>query len=324
MELIVDAVLVAAYLILAVRRLRRLGGVDRWVLAPLVASIVAAGAPLVLRVAAPLSDQWLQTLSVLTSGAVLIVPLAFLAAIVRSRMTHTAVADVVMELAKPDAESNVTAALRGALRDPTLQLLFWIPATNSYVDEAGQPVEGPNAQRLIVPIQDPSVGRIGVVVADPQLTRHQDLVDAAVGASGLALRNAKLQAELRAQLDQLQASRRRITEAGVAERRRIERDLHDGLQQRLLALTMTVAEIRSTTVDPTVLSALETIRSEMHAALQELRDVAHGVMPAMLAQGGLRPALDDIVDRLPLTVQLDVTPQRFSGASGTHHLLHCL
>lgn len=312
-ELIVDAVLVAAYLLLAVRRLRRLGGVDRWVLAPLVASIVAAGAPLVLRVAAPLSDQWLHTLAVVTSAAVLIVPLAFLAAIVRTRMTHTAVADVVMDLSKPDP-ADVTTALRRALRDPTLELRFWIPATKSYVDEAGQPVTDQNAQRLIVPIDDPSAGRIGVVVADPQLARHQHLVDAAVGASGLALRNAKLQAELRAQLDQLQASRRRITEAGVAERRRIERDLHDGLQQRLLALTLTVAELRSTTVDSSVLSGLETIRSEMHSALQELRDVAHGVMPAMLAQGGLRPALDDVVDRLPLGVELEVESHRYPAA----------
>jgi len=159
--------------------------------------------------------------------------------------------------------------------------------------------------------RDHPVGRIGVVVADPALARHQGLVNAAVGASGLALRNARLQAELRAQLDQVHASRRRIAEAGVAERRRIERDLHDGLQQRLLALTLTLAQVRASTDDPAVLKVVEMMRTEMHIALQELRDVAHGVLPAMLAQGGLQPALDDVVERLPLTVDLDVAPGRW-------------
>jgi signal transduction histidine kinase len=163
---------------------------------------------------------------------------------------------------------------------------------------------------MIVPIEGNPEGRIGVVVADPSLSRHQGLLDAAVGASGLALRNAKLQAELRAQLDQVRASRKRIAEAGLTERRRIERDLHDGLQQRLLAVTLTLAQVRATTHDPTVLGVVEIMRSELHAALQELRDLAHGVLPAMLAQGGLRPALDDIADRLPLHIELDVSPRR--------------
>jgi signal transduction histidine kinase len=159
--------------------------------------------------------------------------------------------------------------------------------------------------------------RIGVVVADPALARHQDLVNAAVGTSGLALRNARLQAELRAQLDQVRASRRRIAEAGVTERRKIERDLHDGLQQRLLALTLTLAEVRATTSDPPVLDALEVLRTDLHAAVRELREVAHGVLPAMLAQGGLHPALDDVAERLPLDVQLNIPPGRLSPAVET-------
>lgn len=305
---IVDSILALFYLTLVIRRLRRLGGVDRWVLAPMIASIFAVGILYPLGVIPPFADS--QTLSMLFAVAMFAVPAALLAAVVRRRLTHTAVADIVVALATTNSGASVAANLRTALRDPTLQVLFWVEQSHRYVDEEGQPAPSPGEGRMVVPIQGHPEGRIGVVVADPALRRHQGLLDAAVGASGLALRNAKLQAELRARLDQVRASRKRIAEAGVTERRRIERDLHDGLQQRLLAVTLTLAQVRAATHDPAVLKVVEIMRSEMHAALQELRDVAHGVLPAMLAQGGLRPALDDIADRLPLNIELDVSPRR--------------
>jgi signal transduction histidine kinase len=328
--LIVNAVVVMAFLVLVVLRLRRIGGVDRWVLAPMTCALCAAGMTVLLRAVAPLTSGWQQTALLLESLGTLAVPAALLAAIVRRRLTRTAVADIVVDLARPEPNVSVTASLRTALRDPTLQVLFWVEQTQSYMDETGQPAADPADGRLVVPLDaragpgnidpcppDHLTGGMDVVVADPALARHQGLVNAAVGASGLALRNARLQAELRAQLDQVTASRRRIAEAGVAERRKIERDLHDGLQQRLLALTLTLAQIRAGTDDPAVLQGVETMRTEMHAALQELRDVAHGVLPAMLAQGGLRPALDDVVERLPLTVHLDIAHGRWPASVET-------
>jgi signal transduction histidine kinase len=187
----------------------------------------------------------------------------------------------------------------------------------------GHSAQAPTAGRLVVPIDDPAAGRIGVVVTDTSLCRHKDLVDAAVAASGLALRNAKLQPQLRAQLDQVRASRRRIAEAGVTGRRRIERDLHDGLQQRLLAITLTLAEVRATRNDPAVLNLVELVRSEMHIAVQELRDVAHGVLPSTPVQGGLGPRPGRHHQPTAVNCRPPRNPSKMP-TFGRQRLLHCM
>src|SRR6202012_1119975 len=144
-------------------------------------------------------------------------------------------------------------------------------------------------------------------VSDPVLSRYRELFDAATAASGLALQNAMLQARAaQEKLDQVKASRARILDAELAERRRLERDLHDGVQQHLLGITARPTAAMAETADPGAAAAFGQAREGLRAVLSELRDLAHGIHPAVLSQSGLGPALEEVAERLPLPVGVDV------------------
>jgi signal transduction histidine kinase len=133
----------------------------------------------------------------------------------------------------------------------------------------------------------------------------------------LAADNARLQAEVTAQLDEVRASRSRIVAAGDAERRRVERDLHDGAQQRLVSLTLALRLARTRLgddVDPAAQRSLEQASDDARAALTELRQLARGIHPQILTEAGLRPAIQSLADRSPLEVSVDVVGERFSPA----------
>jgi signal transduction histidine kinase len=136
----------------------------------------------------------------------------------------------------------------------------------------------------------------------------------AVNVASLALQHSRLQAEVKAQLDQVRASRARIVEAGDTARRRLERDLHDGAQQRLvtLSLALGIARERATGTDPELESLLESASKEAREALVELRELARGIHPAVLTETGLRGALQALVERSPIATTLgDVPDERF-------------
>jgi signal transduction histidine kinase len=155
-----------------------------------------------------------------------------------------------------------------------------------------------------------------VVVADPVLARYRDLFDAATAASGLALRNAQLQAKAaQEKLEQVKASRARILAAELAERRRLERDLHDGVQQHLLSITAGLTAALARTSDAAAAVALNQAREGLRAVLGELRDLAHGIHPAVLSQAGLGAALEGIAERLPLPVSVHGPPRRLDLAA---------
>ncbi len=129
--------------------------------------------------------------------------------------------------------------------------------------------------------------------------------------SGLALKNAQLQAQAaRDKLAEVRASRARIIEASLAERRRLERDLHDGVQQHILGLAARLAAAMTETTDPAAAGAFGQARDGLREVLAELRDLAHGIHPAMLSQGGLTAALEDVAERLPLPVRVTGTSCR--------------
>jgi signal transduction histidine kinase len=150
------------------------------------------------------------------------------------------------------------------------------------------------------------------MIHDPALLDDPVLVEAVSAAAGLALENARLQAELRAQLNEVRASRARIVEAGDAERRRLERDLHDGAQQRLLGIRLALQLIRGRLGDEgaTADELLTEADTEVVAALEELRSLARGIHPALLTEEGLDAALAALARRVPVPVQLDVCPGR--------------
>ncbi len=231
------------------------------------------------------------------------VALALLAGVLTAELARGRVADLVVELADI-APGEVRDALARALHDPTLQVAYWLPLRRAYVDEDGRPVQLPADGRAVTRLED-----VAAIVHDPELDAH--LVEAAGAAARLALHNARLQADVRAQLDKVQESRRRIVTAGDEQRRRIERDLHDGAQQRLvaLALELRIAQRQRGGDDPELQRILADAVGQLQVAVEELRELARGVHPAVLTEEGLAGALESLAARTPLPVEILAAPE---------------
>ena len=236
------------------------------------------------------------------------VPLAFLFGLLRQRLGQSAVGELVVELGATPAGPELQGALRRALRDPSLEVAYWLPDSGSYVDATGRPfVLPPEGARVATTTVEHGGQPVAALVHDPSLRDDPDLVRAVGAAAGLALSNARLQAELRARLEELRESRSRIVAAGDAERRRLERNLHDGAQQRLLsvALGLRLAQARLA-AHPEEAELLARSRQELEQSLQELRELAHGLHPAVLSDHGLAVALEAVAARSPVPVKLFV------------------
>jgi signal transduction histidine kinase len=237
------------------------------------------------------------------------VPIAVLFVFLQRRLARGAVAGLVVELGEPSAAADLRGALARALGDPSLQLAFWFPAESRYVDADGRPVVLP----------DPESGRhstlveregqpIAALVHDPALDENTELVHSVCAAAGLTLENERLHAELRARLAELQASRARLVEATDVERRRIERDLHDGTQQRLVSIAMSLGLLESKLPGrPTEAKPLvHETRQALTVALEELRELTQGIHPTLLAERGLAVALDELCRRSALPAQVEL------------------
>ena len=148
---------------------------------------------------------------------------------------------------------------------------------------------------------------VAAIVHDSSLLDDPGLVRAVSAAAALALENERLDAELRAKVDELRASRTRIIEVTLAERRRLERDLHDGAQQRLVSVALGLRLVQDRLRDDpgAVRELLEAADGELEAALAELRELARGIHPAVLSDRGLDAALEALASRAPLPVDLD-------------------
>jgi len=235
----------------------------------------------------------------------------------RERQARESVAHLVVELGQSPRPGAVRAALRQALGDPDLELAYRRPESGGYINASGSPVTvNPGSDRALTPVLRGEVA-VASLVHDVRLLDQPGLVQEVLSAARIAVENEQLQAEVRAQVEDLRASRTRIVETGDAERRRLERDLHDGAQQSLLALTYELRLARATAeADGDLESArpLASAGDEAQAALVELRQLAHGIYPAILGEGGLGPALATLVDEAPLPVELgEVPPDRYSA-----------
>lgn len=236
--------------------------------------------------------------------------LALAIGMVRLRRTRSAVVDVFAELHDGAPPDRLEIALGRALGDHSLTLLPWSAATDSYVDRSGQPVditiERPG--RAVTLIQQ-SGAPVAALLHDAALLEDPGLVNAVVGAVRLTIDNEKLQAELEEQLVEVAASRSRIVAAGDAARRRIERDLHDGAQQRLVsaAVGLRLASDRlADSPDPRVHEVLDAASKELQATIQELRNLAQGIHPSVLTEFGLGAALESLTSRSALDVRLSL------------------
>jgi signal transduction histidine kinase len=247
----------------------------------------------------------LFTIFVAASVALILLAAGLILGVARSRAERRAVARIAASLDEAPAPGSLQSALAAALRDPALQVAYWLPGPQRYAGASGQAVPEPS----------PGPGRVVT-----RLTRNGRTI-AAISHSGavlgietqigpairLGLENERLQAELLAQLEELRASRARIVQTADNERRRLERNLHDGAQQRLLGLSYDIRLARAAAQadgDTRAEMALAQAASDAQGGLEELRDLAHGIYPAVLAEAGIGPALATLADTAPLPVQI--------------------
>jgi signal transduction histidine kinase len=230
-------------------------------------------------------------------------PVAFLAGLLGARLARTAVAGLVMELRAEPAD--LRAPLARALGDPSLMLVYWLPEFASWADQDGKPLDLPASPGRATTLIERDGAPVAALVHDAALNDERELLDAVGAAAAIAVETGRLQAELRAHVDELRGSRARVIEAGQKERQRLERDLHDGAQQRLIALSLDLAMLEaSLDGDAGSRAQLSQARGEIATSLAELRDVARGLHPAVLSAHGLAVALESLAARAPVPVRL--------------------
>jgi signal transduction histidine kinase len=247
---------------------------------------------------------------VVFSLALAAVPFAFLASLLGVRLRRAGAAGLIVRLGRVGDVAGLRVALADALHDPSLELAFWVPDRSGYVDAHGRPTALPGAGRpTVATLVERDGRRIGALVHDAALRGDPELVEAVAAAAGLALENARLQAELRVRLAELEASRSRLVEAAAAERRRLERNLHDGAQQRLVSVAFTLGLARSRlAADPAAAgSAMAEAQTGLTQALDELRRLSQGIHPGVLVERGLRAAIAELALTASVPVHVEWT-----------------
>jgi signal transduction histidine kinase len=252
---------------------------------------------------------WVGPAFVAASPLLLVVlPVGFLVALLRSEHEMLSVGDLVVKLSDGMLPVQLQPALASALHDPSLQVAYWLPTLGWYADLSGNNVSlpAPNSPRAATVLGDPD-NPVAALVYDSSLRNEAKLVDTAAAAVRLALENARLQVQLRAQLDAVQQSRARIVEAADSERRRLERDLHDGAQQQLVTLLLSLQLAKAEALrrsDSNTAQLLDCNIESLRQALDELRSLARGIHPTILVEAGLIPAIRSLADRCPVPVEV--------------------
>lgn len=296
-------VMVATSVILA-GRLRAAEPAKRRVLRPL--SVYGILAVIFVPVGADITRAWFPdegvTLLVTQAAVMAGVPIAFVTAALRGGFARSGEIDELGAWlgSEPGGRPGLETALREALGDPTLSLLFWVAETGSYVDGEGHAQAAPTGIGRRAEEVRLLGRRVGAIVYDTELVDDAGLVASAAQVVALALDHERLTAELLASREGLRVSRARLVEATDAERRRIVRDLHDGLQARLVTLAIAAGRIE---LDQPAAAGL---RVGLQEAVAELRELVHGVVPAALTERGLYAAAEEIADRMPIPVELEL------------------
>jgi signal transduction histidine kinase len=249
-----------------------------------------------------------ETVRRVTFFALGVVPVAFLAGLLDARLARSAVADLVVGLRGAPAPLELRDALARALRDPSLTLVYWLPQFASWVDVRGRPIVPPSPARgRAMTVIERDGTRTAALLHDAGLVDEPQLLDAVSAAAGIALENGRLHAELAARLVELKGSRGRVLEAGQRERQRLERNLHDGAQQRLVAVSLELNLLeRRFARDRDGSARLGHARAQLTTSLEELRTIARGLHPAVVSDHGLAVALESLVADASVPVRLDV------------------
>jgi signal transduction histidine kinase len=244
------------------------------------------------------------------AGALAALALAVAWGLVSARRTRSTVARLVVELSESAPAGGLQEALARSLADPELKIAYPV-GEERYADARGRTVDLARVEgRAATPLLRD--GRpVAVLLHRADLLDYPQLIDEVVSAARLGLENERLQAEVRAQLEDLRASRARIVEAGDAERRRLERDLHDGAQQRLVGLMFALRLLQGRLGTPQghVLGArLEEVNAELRRAINDLRELAHGIHPAILTDEGLAAALGALAEETQAPLRIAAAP----------------
>jgi signal transduction histidine kinase len=199
----------------------------------------------------------------------------------------------------------VRELLAESLGDHSVAIAYWLPDREMFVDETGRRVDLPQRASGRTWTTVERDGRpVAAIVHDAALDTTNELVHAAAAAASLAIDNERLKADLRARLEELRVSRLRIVEATDAARRRIERDLHDGAQQQLVALALEIRLLHRRVADqPEIAPLVDGLSERLSSALAELRELARGIHPSILTEQGLAPAIGALADRAPVEVR---------------------
>jgi signal transduction histidine kinase len=309
-----------AFALLALTRIVRASPARRrWsapVLVPAVAAVLLFGADAIhgLERGFASNDPTDRALRLAEAGALALVAAGVALARLRARRTRAALARLVLDIGAAPAPGELRSWLADSLGDPTLELLYHLEG-GQWIDAKGRATELPppgerEATRVRVAGEE-----LLAVVHRPGLLDDPALLSELVTTASLALEHERLHAARRARLEQLRASRARIVAAADAERRELERDLHDGAQQRLVAVALAIrlTRRRIAAADEELDARLAAAEAGVRAAAVELRDVAHGLFPAVLAQEGLAAALEELSEHAPRLVPRALPAGRFSG-----------
>jgi signal transduction histidine kinase len=214
---------------------------------------------------------------------------------------------LAVDLEMPGRRTTLVDTLRQQLGDPTIDIVYWRPANGHWIDEIGRPTTLATASGIAMTALERGGEPIAALLHDPQLLSDPGRLRAAVLAAADAINAAWVNAELRAQLIDDRASRIRIVEAGDRHRRRVERNLHDGAQQRLVgtALTLRLAG-RKAEGDPAMTELLHDAAGDLEEALEDLRELSRGLHPAIVTDAGLAGGLETLAERPGVPVNLSV------------------
>jgi signal transduction histidine kinase len=311
------ALVFAVMVVVVVRLVQRLRGatpVSRRMLAPVLAVAIARAAVLGIAIVARQveSTAWpLEVASWLLALAVPTIAVAFFLGLLQWRLfaarTLQSLAACLRDLPNP---ATLRQAFADAFKDPSIEFVFPAgDADGGWLDSNGRPatLPAPSAGRRVSDVRHHGAV-VAAIVHDEGLQARPELVEAAAAMAAVVLDNQRLEAQAEASIRELRRSRARIASSAESERRRIERDLHDGAQQRLVALRIEL-ELAGEVVreDPEQGAArLRELEQELDEALEELRSLAHGVYPPLLADRGLPDALKSVAIRSAIPVELEV------------------
>ncbi|HYH93101.1 MAG TPA: histidine kinase [Candidatus Saccharimonadales bacterium] len=258
-------------------------------------------------------EAWSGLVSWAFFGMRLLVPIGILVGSLRLRMSGGPLVALAVGLGRVPSPVRLESALGAALGDPAVRLIRRDPEGDGWLTADGRPTTEPTEDLEHGVTMLEHDGRpLAAIVHDPVLREDPALVGSVMAVLRLAVENERLDAALRSQLEEVRASRARLVQAGEDERRRLERDLHDGAQQRLVSVSLALQQARQTAEtegSPVLRDRLATATDELQAAIGELRELARGIHPALLEHEGLPAAVTGLARRsnLPVEVRVDVS-----------------